>query len=120
MTLPLTPQMLEAAYEFLRTTPPFKRWKLPSGAAIEFKVVADRKFAGLAFTSGRKCEAIHISTRFHRTAADLLETMAHEMCHFHQALCGEPARNGALGHGKKFAQRAALVCRRHSFDPKRF
>jgi len=29
MTLPLTPATLTAAYEFLRTTPPFKGWKLP-------------------------------------------------------------------------------------------
>ena len=35
----LTPGILEAAYEFLRTTPPFKGWKLPSGVDITFRVI---------------------------------------------------------------------------------
>ena len=29
MTLRLTPDMLAAAYDFLRTTVPFSRWRLP-------------------------------------------------------------------------------------------
>lgn len=36
--LHLTLEMLEGAYEYLRTTPPFRRWKLPPGADIEFHV----------------------------------------------------------------------------------
>jgi len=29
MTLRLTPDMLAAGYDFLRTTAPFQRWRLP-------------------------------------------------------------------------------------------
>jgi len=41
MTLHLTPDMLAGVYEFLRTTEPFKAWKLPHADELGFAVVRD-------------------------------------------------------------------------------
>ena len=38
MTLSLTPDLLAAAYDFLRATPPFKAWRLPESDDIAHTV----------------------------------------------------------------------------------
>jgi predicted SprT family Zn-dependent metalloprotease len=112
----LTPSMLEASYELLRTTPPFKRWKLPEADDVEFHVTKhrDRQADCTSYVDMRV--VIRISTTFHGRVAALLETMAHEMCHIHQRRLSPGERE----HGAAFKRLAAQVCRHHGFDPKTF
>jgi hypothetical protein len=111
VSLNLTPAMLEAAYELLRTTPPFRNWKLPDTDDVEFHVTkfghaADCGFDGTQFV-------IRVSATKHGTLAALLETMAHEMCHMRYP-------NDRAHHGYLFKRLAVRVCRHHGFDIKGF
>ena len=114
MTLPLTPGLLRASYNFLCETPPFKRWCLPLGRDVEFKVTRSRKTQGdqLLF---RGFHTIRVSSRKVGYTASLMAFMAHEMVH---VVCD---REGVRSeHGAAFRKRAAAVCRYHGFDPAEF
>ena len=115
MSLSLTPDILEAAYEFLRTTPPFKAWKLPHADAVAFHVTRSADCYG-EFESGDP-PSIHISDRIVGHTQTLLVTLAHEMIHLHHF------RNGGrsdIEHGGSFRKDAARVCRTHGWDIKAF
>lgn len=114
MTLALTPQILVAAYEFLRATPPFRGWKLPHADQVEFHVVRRPGLFGEYATEAGK-HRIAVSCAMVGTTDTLLRTMAHEMTHLYQARCGrDPA------HGRDFARHARCIARHHGFDPKAF
>lgn len=113
--LHLTPEMVEAAYELLRATRPFRRWRLPPADEVEFHI---RHFAHHAdcakHVSGRF--TIRVSSRLHGRLDHLVETVAHEMVHIQQDHVAP--REGS--HGRAFHRLAAQVCRHHGFDPQRF
>ncbi len=109
--LRLTPEVLHAAYEYLRTTRPFCNWALPDADDMKFKVVRDRLYG---YSVDNK-NTIAVSTyRVGRTDC-LMETMAHEMVHLH---LDRFKVRGA--HGRPFKAATAQVCKEHGFDPKRF
>lgn len=114
MTLRLTPDMLAAGYDFLRTTDPFKGFKLPDSDALGFHVVRD---PGLSADFGveQGMPFIRVSEHHNGHAATLLATLAHEMIHLRQHL----TRDREL-HGPRFKRMAARVCAAHGFDPKLF
>lgn len=111
MKLHLTPDILESAYELLRTTPPFKAWKLPHPDDLAFTVSMDRtchaKFH--AWTNGEK--QISVSAFYIKGFQELLPTMAHEMVHLRQEMTGHTD-----GHGAWFQKWARLVCDRHGWN----
>lgn len=119
MALHLTPALLEAAYELLRTTPPFKRWKLPHADAVEFHVFKARHrrhmadyewFAVNGKASGHRIRiAVH---KDHRLLTGVVASMAHEMCHMRQRLMG----TDYASHGRVFKRLAAQVCRAHGWQ----
>lgn len=113
--LHLTPEMLRASYEYLRATPPFRRWGLPPADEIEFHVTRHKDKAGECESSGGQEPVIRISSQLIGWTQSLMETMAHEMIHLHLDRRGERA-----SHGASFKRTAAQVCRRHGFDPKLF
>jgi len=114
MSLRLTPDMLAAAYEFLRTTEPFRAWKLPDSDELGFAVVRDPKmFADFGMENG--VPVIRVSEAKNGFAITLLASVAHEMCHLRQERIGDRSQ-----HGAKFKRMAAQVCRAHGFDPKTF
>lgn len=115
MALHLTPEMLEAAYELLRATPPFRGWRLPAGDDVEFHVTRHVDIHGDCVDAGH-AHVIRISERKHSTIQALLVTMAHEMCHMRQDI--KAPHEGE--HGKIFKQLAQRVCRYHGFDLKAF
>ena len=45
MTLKLTPDMLAAGYDFLRTTEPFRAWRLPDAEEVGLQVAGDNVLA---------------------------------------------------------------------------
>lgn len=116
MTLPLTPDTLRAAYDFLNTTPPFSKWNLPDGEDVAFKVVRDPSMRGWYRREDRR-HTIGISSRTIGHNASLIGVMAHEMIHLHEA---NVKACGSGQHSAAFHRWAGQVCKVHGFDPKLF
>jgi len=116
MALHLTPDMLEATYELLRTTPPFRGWKLPPGDEVEFRVSAHAAYYGEYQWRGT-CHRITISARYASQLSSMMRTMAHEMIHLHQRIACTENKNQ---HNARFRRIAAMVSRLHGFDPASF
>lgn len=114
MTLRLTPDMLAAAYDFLRTTEPFRRWDLPESDELGFHVV---RYIGLSADFGIRegVPCIRASEVNNGHTVTLLASLAHEMIHLRQHLTGDREH-----HGPRFRRMAARVCTVHGFDPKIF
>lgn len=108
--LHLTPDILAAAYSYLRATQPFNRWKLPPAHEIKFKITRSPTDAG--YCSGN---VIGLSTKCIGYTPYCLEIMAHEMIHLHLDRKGVKQH-----HGPEFQRCAKRVCEIHGFDPKRF
>lgn len=108
----LTPEIMAAAYEYLKATPPFSRWGLPPAGALKFRPTKARSEAGHCeeLDSGKIC--IGMSSVLHGHSNSILTTMAHEMIHVRQFTAGTPATRGML-----FQKMATQICRRHGFDP---
>lgn len=116
MTLPLTPEMLRGAYEYLRACPPFRRWKLPPAEEVAFYVGGSRTNSG-EYGYEKGAHWIRVSDRHAGHTATLLFILAHEMVHLKQGL----RRPGTkLTHDAEFRRLSARVCKLHGFDPKMF
>jgi len=113
MSIPLTKATLIAAYELLRTTPPFLGWKLPEPDDVEFTVIRTRDLYG-------DCDGdkIRVSAGRHGTLNALLQTMAHEVIHLHQFRRGLNTPN--TEHNADFHKRAKRVCAMNCWDLKGF
>lgn len=116
MTLPLTPQMLRAAYEYLRTTPPFNRWRLPHGEEVEFCVIRSPLVWG-DHTTYKETDkhVIRVSSSVVGYTQSLMTAMAHEMIHARQAVTKTATR---AEHNKEWFALRRQVCKYHGFDPK--
>lgn len=119
----LTPEILEKAYELLRATAPFKRWKLPHADEVEFHVCEMKAMAQYWLTAryGKPSHKIAVCCKGNRDVQTVNESMMHEMVHLHQRLHID-ARNGrwSAPHGRVFKRLAAQVCRAHRLDPAKF
>lgn len=119
MSLPLTPAILEAAYEFLRSCPPFNRWKLPCGEEVEFCVILLKDREGDHTTyKGTTDHVIRVSSKRIGHTHSLVVVMAHEMIHARQAVT--KTYTAGVEHNAEFRRLAAGVCKLHGFDPKTF
>lgn len=117
MTLPLSAEMLEASYDFLRTTPPFNRWNLPDGEDVQFTITQSRKTMGThCLFNGKHC--IEISRRLVGHTSTLMSLMAHEMVHAHQK--ATKTDTPGVEHNEAFRQFGRQVCKHHGFDPHEF
>ena len=117
MSLTLTPESLAAAYEYLRTTRPFKRWKLPHADEVEFRVerLKDRAADHSVVHRPEKLHTIRVSTENVKTTDGLLEVMAHEMVHAYQdGVAGTGSRRAE--HNKEFVRLSARVCKEHGWQ----
>jgi hypothetical protein len=124
--LHLTPELLEASYEYLRLSPPFRGWNLPEGDQISFRVMGARDRYG--HFRGRHTKArvgargadsfseIAISAGKVRSTDVLMATMAHEMIHLYQDETGSARGH----HNPQFRALAARVCAFHGFDLETF
>jgi len=116
VTLRLTPDLLAAAYDFLRTTEPFKAWRLPESDDVGFHVVSDPKmYADFGVENG--VPIIRVSQARHGHTGTLMATMAHEAIHLYQAM-QKLDRGG--DHNADFKKRAKRVCAVHGWDPATF
>lgn len=117
MSLPLNPEILEQAYEYLRATPPFREWNLPEGEDVTFKVARDRTLQGWYRMEG-DTHVIAVSSHLIGRTHSLIELMAHEMVHLHQRSANMETRDAQ--HNAAFLKLAERVARIHGFDPKLF
>ncbi len=117
MTLHLTPNILRGAYDFVRTTQPFHRWKLPPGEEVEFRVVAkpDQRGWHTRSLTASSHHVIGISRACIGRTDSLIMVMAHEMVHVRQSARGTETSNTV--HNAEFRRLARIVCGHHGFDP---
>lgn len=121
MKFGLTPEMAEANYEYLRTSRPFRRMKLPDPDDLAFIITphVDRYGHFKAKEPGkRRFHEIAISDQEVTSSALLTEVMAHEMIHLFQEINGTDSRR--VQHNAEFRRIARTVCRIHAFDPTTF
>lgn len=119
MTLHVTPEMVAAAYEFLRTTLPFRRWKLPHADEIVFRVTLDHMRLGHFRRDRYDRREITVSARSVGHTCTLIETVGHEMIHLHEDIRGTLYKTRAE-HSGFFRRQAALACKYHGWDPRVF
>lgn len=117
MTIHITTEMVETAYELLRLSPPFKRWRLPHPDEIAFHVTAIKGRAQADHTHDGTRHIIRINPTRHHTLTSMVATLAHEMVHMREYEMG--LRADVL-HGATFQRMADQVCRYHSFDRGQF
>lgn len=113
MSIKISVETLEATYELLRTTDPFKRWKLPHADEISFRISRDNRNRGEFHVDKKGIAWITANENFHHTLDELMRTVAHEMCHLHEHLYGV---RQDIQHGAHFYWCAARVCKHHQFD----
>lgn len=118
--LHITPDIVEAAYELLRLTPPFKGWRLPDGDDVVFHAVLikgpHKGCQGEHWFDGKQ-HHIRINPKRHHTLASLLMTLAHEVVHMREATMKLRAD---VMHGREFQHMAKAVCDKHGFDRGQF
>ena len=116
MSLPLLPQHLEAAYEFVRALPPFSGWRiLPHADQIIFTVNRHQSFCGTYEQIDHEKHEICISAKCVGHTDTLVRIMSHEMIHLYQVLKGT-APKGDVQHNREFRRIADSVCRLHGWD----
>ena len=112
----LEPAHLEAAYELIKTTPPFKGWKLPPADEVEFAISRNGNHAADAQWMGTHWR-IRVNGKWTGNLSTLLRYMMHEMVHVaHGIQCPSDSAH----HGQEFKRLGRLVCRFHYIDPKTF
>lgn len=119
MSLPLTPETLSAAYEYLRTTPPFNRWNMPESEDVRFRISKRQTEFGRYHREG----TVHCISMSHKSVGHtctLMFYMAHEMVHLHLEAMGIESGGGLSVHNAAFRAWAAQVCKVHGFDLKAF
>lgn len=118
--LRLTPRTLEAAYDYLRTTPPFDRWGLPPGGDVKF-VVSRRtgEFGRYQWLGHRHC--ISMSSAAIGQTSTLIRYIGHEAIHLHLQASGQESKSSSMNvHNAAFRRYAAQACRAHGWDLKAF
>ena len=114
MTLPLTPHVLVAAYEYLRATAPFRRWALPPADEVEFCVTRHRDREGDHDVRGaQRDHVLRVSSYWIKTTSELMEVMAHEMIHAKQRMTRTASNDK---HNAEFHRLAQRVCQQHGWD----
>lgn len=119
MSLHLTPELLERAYEYLRASRPFRNWKLPEADELGFEVSRHKDRYGHMHGYVRSPDAdIAISECSVGSSTTLIEKMAHEMIHLKQHVHKTETAN--TQHNAEFKRLARVVCAEHMFDFKDF
>jgi hypothetical protein len=107
----ITPEIVRAAYDYLRTTPPFKRWSLPPADEVEIRIMKHPEARAWCVDNVNP-PVISVSETLVGRTQTLIETLAHEMVHIYLNRKGVKAH-----HGSDFKRCAASVCKQHGFDP---
>ena len=112
----ITPEQVAAVYECLRAFPPFSKWKLPPADEVELHIgLQEDAFAHYHRDDGR--HAMTISMLLVKDWQTLVETVAHEMIHLHQARAGTETR---AEHNREWHRLADTVCKRFGWQRDKF
>lgn len=117
MSLSLHPEILQASYDYLRTTRPFRQWNLPEGEDVKFKVIKDPANVGL-YSCKNGVHLIEVNNKYIGRTEALMELMAHEMIHMHQKMTR--TETSGVQHNQAYVKSAAMVCKYHGFDERLF
>lgn len=116
----LTLELMEGAYTFIRSGPPFCKFKdFPEADEVEFHVLATPQIHGDCSLLHDGRISIRLSTALVGSTDNLLATMAHEMTHQYQMLHPEH-KTGRNEHDSFFNKWADKICKFHKFDRKLF
>ena len=119
MTLPLTKEIIAAAYEYSRATPPFCKWRLPPAEMVNFVISNSPKHFAQYWWDGR--DNIEISAKAIGYTPLLIEKLQHEMNHMRLRMIGQESKKGGPSvHNAAFRKNAASICKVHGWDPKAF
>lgn len=110
----LTPEMLAASYEFLRTTLPFKHWKLPHADEVAFSVMVHKKNMA-DHCIDRKQHTIRVAENHTVSTDALLCVMAHEMVHAYQDGVTKTGSRRVV-HNKEFVRLGKRICAIHGWN----
>ena len=120
MSLPLTPDTMAAAYDLLKTTPPFVNKKLPDSDDVVFKVSRMLGETGHYQRDGLD-HIISASERAIGTMDSLLQLIGHEMIHMWLEITGKESKSPSPNvHNTAFRRYAAQFCKAHGYDLKAF
>lgn len=108
----INPTMMEAAYNLLLTTPPFRGWKMPPSDDVVFVVLRTDRHSADHFIDTKGRHTIRLSHRKHTTLAAVIMTIAHEMAHMKDT--------SKSHHGRQWHRLADTVCKHHGFDRGQF
>lgn len=108
--LPLTPELLAHAYDYLTCLPPFVKFNMPPSDDIKFRVIKSKKIFARYFIEGG-VHHIDVSNKMVGSHIVLLSTLAHEAIHLHLEEIG-----ACDLHGPAFQGLADKVCEIHGFD----
>ena len=115
MSLKLTPELIAAAYDYLKVADPFKGWGLPEADDLGFIVSRHKDRYGHMIGYHRSPDAdIAMSEKKIGSTTVLITVMAHEMIHLYQHLRGTTTPN--TQHNAEFLRLAKRVCKIHVFD----
>jgi hypothetical protein len=120
MSLPITPESLAAAYDYLKTTPPFNKWNLPESEDVLFKLSRrPREYGRYQWNGTRHTITASVHGMAHTTT--LMRFLSHEMVHLYLEIMGWESRaHSEEVHNAAFRKFAARICKYHGFDPKAF
>lgn len=112
----LSPEIVEAAYELLRRTAPFKRWRLPDPDDVVFRVMHYQDVRGdYNFIGGY--HQISVSVHGVGSFTNLIHLVAHEMIHLHQNV---RKTDTAAQHNAEFHRLNRRMCKLLQFDDRLF
>jgi len=114
-----TPEMMAAAYDFLKTLRPWSKLKLPDSDDLAFRVSRHKDRYG-HFKPKPNKRGFHeflVSSAKVTSMSLLLETMGHEMIHLHQELSHTAT---SVQHNPEFKRLAKTACSVNGFDPNTF
>ena len=121
----ITQRHLAAVYDMLRVLPPFAGMRMPTGRKIRIRVVPQPRLRSIApsalAVSGRYGDqmVLYVASRDREgretNLSQLIEIVAHEMCHIAQVMAGKPA-----DHGPLFKKLAAQVCQANGWKYDRY
>jgi hypothetical protein len=121
MALALTPRVLQAAYDYLCETDPFRRWNLPDSEDVVFKVNKNPKVFGFYYLDHGGKHTIEASCKSIAHTETLMKLMSHEMIHLHLQITGwETKSTDPNVHNAAFRKFAAQACKHHGWDIKAF
>lgn len=113
----ITPKQLSLAYDFIRSMPPFTRYKIPPSECVEFRIVNDPRVYAWHKLQENGTHIIAVSRNCIGHTDTLLCKLSHELIHLIQAEKGTHTRTM---HNAEFVRIANKVCKIHGFDFKAF